>query len=124
MAKGTFAPEDDVAAIVQMFGARLKDAAQPLTLVVRMKMRDGTRDEVDAAFALARQATLKDAGVIAFDLNRDASDPNVIVVYERWRNLHDLEGHLRTPHATAHRQAFNELVAGLPEFTVLTPVTV
>ena len=46
----------------------------------------------------------------------------VVVVYERWRSLADLETHLRTSHATILRDAFNDLIVGVPEFTILTPV--
>src|SRR5262249_44091509 len=121
MGRQTFAPEDDVTAIVGMFGAQLKDPAKPFTLIVRMRMRDGTQDEVDAAFARARGPTLRELGAIAFDLNREAADPNTVVVYERWRSLRDIEAHLRAPHVSELRSAFNGMIVGLPEVSVLTP---
>ena len=119
---GTFTAEDDVSAIIGMFGAKLGVTDAPLTLIVRMTMRADAGAVVDAAFARAHHATMKDAGAISFDLNHDAADPNVVVVYERWRSLADLETHLRTSHATILRDAFNDLIVGVPEFTILTPV--
>lgn len=118
----TFTASDGVAAIIGMFGAKLRDSTSPLTLIVKMTMRDGAEVAFAAAFARAHDATMRDPGAIAFDLNRDTTDPNVVIVYERWRSLHDLAAHLRTSHATALRDAFEGLIVGLPEFTVLTPV--
>jgi quinol monooxygenase YgiN len=121
MKNNTFTSEDDIGAIVQRFRAQLEDPTAPLTLIVRMQMKEGTRERVDAAFARARRPTLTEAGAISFDLNRDVANPNVVVVYERWRSLGDLEAHLRTPYIAALRAAFDELVEALPEFTVLNP---
>jgi quinol monooxygenase YgiN len=121
MQKQSFTPEDDVTQIVAMFGARLKNPDQPFTLIVRMRMKDGVENRVDVAFARARSITLKEPGAISFDLNRDATNPNEIVVYERWRCLREAEAHLRAPHVTTLRKAFNNMLDGLPEFSVLTP---
>jgi quinol monooxygenase YgiN len=121
MTADSFTPDDDVAAIVGMFGAKLADPEAPFTLIVRMTMRPGTAAAVDAAFAQARPPTLAEPGAICFDLNRDSEDPDKVVVYERWRSLRDIERHLRQPYVTALRNAFNQTIDGLPEFTILTP---
>jgi quinol monooxygenase YgiN len=52
----------------------------------------------EAAFATAIAATRDEAGMIAYDLNRDENHRTQYVVYERWRTLADLERHLRTPY--------------------------
>src|SRR5689334_6460576 len=94
-------PQDDASAIAAAFGRQLKNPAMPFALMVRFQVRDGTQDEVEAAFARASTKTRSESGVIAFDLNREAGDPTRFVVYERWRTLADLEAHLRTPHVAA-----------------------
>ena len=73
-------------------------------------------------FARALRPTRQERGFLSFDLNRQPSDPDVVVVYERWRSLADLEAHLRAPYVVALREALNGLVVALPEFSVLTPV--
>jgi len=117
----TIDPQDDVSAIIAMFRAQLKDPTRPFTLLVRFQTADSHWTNAESAFAVARKSTLKEKGVVAFELNRDASNPSRFVVYERWRSLADLEEHLRTPYITKLRDEFNQIIVGAPEFIVLTP---
>src|SRR5262249_12708905 len=107
--------------IVKMFGAKLRSPEAPLALILRLRLKPGTRDRAAAAFALARVPTLRDPGVQAFELHWDTTYPDVVVVYERWRSLNDLAAHLHTTHAKSLRETWDDLSAGLPEFSVLTP---
>jgi quinol monooxygenase YgiN len=113
--------EGEISAIVAKFGAELNDPAKPLSLLVRFQVSEGAEQAVEAAFAEAATQTRKENGVIAFDLNREASDGTCFIVYERWKSLADLEAHLRTPYVTALREELKSLIIGTPEFRVLTP---
>jgi len=115
------APQDEVSSVVTMFGAQLKDPTRPFTLLVRFQIGEGMHEDAEAAFAKARELTLRENGVIAFELNREARNASRFVVYERWKSLAALEEHMRTPYITKLRRAFNEMIVGTPEFHVLTP---
>jgi quinol monooxygenase YgiN len=118
----TGATGDEVAAIIRSFRAELPDPPQPLALLVRFTVDKADGEKVVAAFGAARPLTLKEAGCMAFRLNREPHDPGRFVVYEQWRNLAALEGHLRTDYISKLRALLDTLIVGAPEFQVLLPV--
>jgi uncharacterized protein YndB with AHSA1/START domain/quinol monooxygenase YgiN len=112
---------DDVAAIVEAFRAELHDPAGPLALLVRFEVHKAEARKVEAAFRAARAGTLKEPGCRAFHLNQAPRDAGRFSVYEQWRNLADLETHLRTEYIRGLRAEFDALMIGAPEFHVLLP---
>ena len=71
---------------------------QPFTLLVRFQIGEGKHEDAEAPFAKTRELTLRENGVIAFELHREARNANRSVVYERWKSLAALEEHLPTPY--------------------------
>lgn len=112
---------DEVGIIIAGFAAQLADPTKPLALLVRFTVADGTQAAVEAAFAAASGDTAREAGVLTYQLLREAAEPTRFVVYEHWRSLADLEAHLRTPYITRLRDRFTRLIIGEPEFRVLVP---
>lgn len=117
----TSTPADAVSGIIAAFGAQVNDPAEPLALVARFRVRAGGQEPVERAFAAAARETRKEAGALAYALHREAGDPGVFVVYERWRSLGDLEAHLRTPYITELREVIDAVLDGDPDFRVLLP---
>jgi quinol monooxygenase YgiN/uncharacterized protein YndB with AHSA1/START domain len=113
--------QDEVSSFIAMFGSQLRDPTQPFTLLVRFQIGEGNHADVEAAFARARELTLRENGVIAFELNREARNATRFIVYERWKSLTAFEEHLRAPYITRLRREFNDMIVGAPEFHVLTP---
>jgi quinol monooxygenase YgiN len=113
--------DDDHATILQAFKAELHNPAEPLSVLVRFKVKEADGENVEAAFARARSLTLSEPGCRAYDLNRDPRDATKFVVYEHWRSLADLEAHFRKDYFSALRAEFNELIIGAPEFQILLP---
>lgn len=101
--------------------SQLKDPAKPFTLILRIQVKDGMQAKFEAAFATARKVTLKEKGCIAYDLNHDGKDSTQYLVYERWKNLADLEAHIAAPHITSLLAELKELLAGPPDAKVMVP---
>jgi len=59
--------------ILAQFASQLGDTAAPFSVMVRFQVHDGSQDAVVCAFAVACAETVKEDGVIAFDLNRSWS---------------------------------------------------
>jgi quinol monooxygenase YgiN len=118
----TFAPDDSTSAIISKFRSDLGKRTGPFGLLVRFQVRSGAEAQVQDHFDEVRPRTLRDPGCIAFEMSRHATDPCRFVVYEKWSDLGALDVHLRTPHASKLRHAFNQLIDGLPEFSVLLPI--
>jgi quinol monooxygenase YgiN len=110
--------EDPILANVK---TRVKDPKKQFTLVIRLKVKEGSAEKFEAAFAKASRETHKEKGCIAYDLNRDTEDAARYVVYERWKNLAALEEHLKSDYIKALLAALPELLDGAPEPSVLLP---
>lgn len=113
---------DEVSAVISQFRAELSDASGPLTVLAFIRVKDGADKKLESSFAKARIPTLKEAGVISYELNRKPKGGNRFMVYERWENLAALDAHLRMPYIATLRDEFNGLIEGTPEFQVLIPV--
>lgn len=101
--------------------ASLSDPSKPFTMLVMLKVKEGSGAKVEAAFTTAVKATRREKGCLAYDLNRDAKAPQQYLVYERWQNLAALEAHLKSQHITALLGELEALLAAPPEVRVLVP---
>jgi len=115
--------EDKDDPVIAAVKPRLKDPKKPFTLIVIVKVKEGSEDKFEAAFAKALAATRKEKGCITYDLNRDAQEGQRYLVYERWKSLADLEAHMKTDHIKALLQVLPELTSGPPEFRTLLPAS-
>jgi quinol monooxygenase YgiN len=113
---------DKVSVVISQFGAELNDSSKPLTVLAFIRAKSGADKKLESSFAKARIPTLKEKGVISYELNRKAKGDNDFVVYERWESLAALDAHLRMPYVVTLRNEFSELIEGIPEFQVLIPV--
>jgi quinol monooxygenase YgiN len=109
--------------IIAFAKTRLKDPKKPFTLVVIVKVKEGSQEKFEEAFAKALTATRKEKGCLTYDLNHDTKDAQSYVVYERWKSLADLEAHLKTEHIVALLKLLPELTEGQPELRILLPAS-
>jgi quinol monooxygenase YgiN len=108
--------------IVASIKSKLKDPAQPFTLLVTVKVKDGAGEKLEAAFKPAAAATRKEAGNLVYQMSRDTDHPDTYVLYERWKNLDALKEHMDTDYLKKLLAGLGEMAAGPPEIKVLTPV--
>jgi quinol monooxygenase YgiN len=109
--------------IIGKVKAAVKDSTKPFTLVIHLHVEEGTGPKLEAAFAPAARATRKEKGCLVYELNRDPNMPTDYLVYERWRNLHSLEAHLKSAHTTALLKEIGGIASGPPEFQILVPAS-
>jgi quinol monooxygenase YgiN len=114
---------DEVGGIIAAFEAQVGQRHRPLALIGRFRVCAGAGPRIEKEFAKASAQTASEAGVLAYQLHREPNNPDVFVVYERWRSLDDLEAHLRTAYITALRAEIDAVMEGQPEFQVILPTT-
>lgn len=56
------------------------------------------RAEADSAFAVMREATLKEPGCIEYQAYTDRGDPGVVFMFEKWKDQAALDAHFASPH--------------------------
>lgn len=101
--------------------AHVKDANKPFTMLVTLRVKEGSEDKFATAFAKAIKPTRKEKGCLEYQLNQDAKMPTQFLVYERWENLASLEAHLESKHILTLLEEVGEMLAGPPEVRVLLP---
>ncbi len=106
---------DDDSPIIKAAKENLRDTKKPFTMVVVVTVKEGTSKQFEEIFRPAIAPTRKEAGCIAYDLNRDLKEDTKFYIYERWRSLAALQSHLETPHIKTLLSKMGEVVAGQPD---------
>jgi quinol monooxygenase YgiN len=101
--------------ILEAARENVSDPKKPFTMVVMVKVQEGQGKSFEKLFQPAIQATRKEKGCIAYDLNRDLKDATKYYVYERWKSIAALEQHMETEHIKTLLSKLPEVLAGPPE---------
>jgi quinol monooxygenase YgiN len=97
---------------VALVKSKVKDPAKPFALFVTIKAKAEKEKDLEAAFAPCIAATKKEAGCLAYELNRDPDDPTTYVMFEKFKNVAALEAHLKLEHTTKLFKALEPLTDG------------
>ena len=55
-------------------------------------------DKVESLFRELREASIKEPGVVQFDIGRSSDDPNVFALWEVYRDQEAVDAHYRSEH--------------------------
>lgn len=80
-------------------------------LMVSIHLKPGKADEFTALARENIRETLKESGVVRFDVLQQEDDPNRFVLFEVYRNPGDHATHKLTPHYRAWNLAAEPLMA-------------
>jgi quinol monooxygenase YgiN len=80
-------------------------------VIVEVRVKPGAIDQAIAAARLSVAETVKEAGCISYDMHQSVTDPQRLVLVERWESREALSRHFETPHFKAWRAAGPEFVA-------------
>ena len=111
---GTFstAPGADDHPVVALVKSKVKDPARPFALLVTIKAKAGKEKDVEEAFAPCIAATKKEAGCLAYELNRDPDEPTTYLMYEKFKSVSALDDHLKQDHTRKLLQTLESLSDG------------
>ena len=97
---------------VALVKSKVKDLAKPFALFVTIKAKAGKEKELEAAFAPCIAGTKKEAGCLAYELNRDPDEPTTYVMFEKFKSVAALEEHLKQEHTAKLFKAIEPLTDG------------
>jgi quinol monooxygenase YgiN len=92
--------------------SKVKDPARPFALLVTLQAKAGKEKELEAAFAPCIAASKKEAGCLAYELNRDPDAPTTYVLFEKWKDVASLAAHLKAGHTQELFKAIGPLTDG------------
>ncbi len=67
-------------------------------VVVTLRIRPGTEEQVLSAFKTVAEATRQEAACVRYELCRSLDDALRFVLVEEWRDQEGLDAHLTLPH--------------------------
>jgi quinol monooxygenase YgiN len=80
-------------------------------VIAEVCVKPGMIDKAIAAARLSVAETVKENGCISYDMHQSVTDPQRLVLVERWESREALTAHFETPHFKAWRAAGPEFVA-------------
>jgi len=98
--------------VVALVKSKVNDPAKPFALLVTIKAKAGKEKDVEAAFAPCIAATKREGGCLAYELNRDADDPTVYLMYEKFKSVAALNSHLKQDHTKKLLKTLEPLTDG------------
>ena len=85
-------------------------ADKPFILVVSMTAKKGRAKDLVEAYRGASVKSKSEPGCTAYNLHRDAEDPNKFLLYERWKGTDALASHLEQPYTKEFVGKFGDLL--------------
>lgn len=108
--------------LVKTVKSKVSDPNKPFTLVLTFQAKADMEGKLLEAFKPAMEATRKEKGCVAYELNRQPDEPTKFLMYERWKSVPDLEAHLDSAHIKTLVEKLNELLSGGLNVQVFQPV--
>jgi quinol monooxygenase YgiN len=110
---------EDENPIVKLIKSKVKDEKKTFAILVTFKVKAGNEKKFEEAFAPALEATRKEAGCVAYYLNRDPDAPNTYIMYESFKGIPALEAHLKEKHTQTLLATVIPMSDGDPQIKVL-----
>ena len=82
-----------------------------VTVLARIKAREGSEDEVRRELTALVAPTHQEAGCIDYVLHQGAEDKTLFMFYENWASKEALDEHLQMPYLRAFVAKAEELLA-------------
>lgn len=90
----------------------------PLVLAARFRIKPEQRAEFLQLANVALKETVKETGVITYNLYEDTDTKNSFIFFEEWKSRQALDSHLQTNYTKSLLNKFPQLVDGEPSIKV------
>ncbi|MBW1681612.1 MAG: antibiotic biosynthesis monooxygenase [Deltaproteobacteria bacterium] len=93
-----------------------------VSVIAKIPVQEGKMDEAVAAFKELVAHVAQEEGTLSYTLNKDPSEPNVLVVMERYKDKAALEAHSSTPYFKEFFKKSGAFIGGKPDIRVLEEI--
>ncbi|MBU1905082.1 MAG: antibiotic biosynthesis monooxygenase [Proteobacteria bacterium] len=91
-------------------------------VVAKLSIQEGKVDEAINLIKELMAGVAKEEGTLFYTMNRDKSNPNTIVILERYRDKAAFDYHSSTPHFKAFFGKIGGLLAGKPDISIMDEI--
>jgi len=93
-----------------------------ISLIAKIPIKEGKVEEAIQAFKELMVRVAKEEGTLMYTMNRAQSNPNTLVIMERYKDKAALDLHSSTPYFKEFFVKSREFMAGKPEITVMEEI--
>jgi quinol monooxygenase YgiN len=93
-----------------------------LAIIAKIPAKEGKVEEAVQAFKDLMVQVAKEEGTLSYTLNRDSSNPNTLVIIERYKDKAALDAHSSTPYFKAFFTKSGAFIGGKPEIIRLEEI--
>jgi quinol monooxygenase YgiN len=97
----------------------LKEESEMLGVIAKLPIREDKVDEAIEAFKALMGHVAKEEGTLMYTMNRSKSEPNTIVIMERYKDKAALDAHSSAAHFKEFSAKIPGFLAGKPEISVM-----
>jgi quinol monooxygenase YgiN len=90
-----------------------------ITVIAKLPVQEGKAEETIAAFKGFMKKVATEEGTLLYSMNRKASDPNTLVIVERYKDKQALAAHSAAPHFKELSAKLATVLAGKPDIAVM-----
>jgi len=93
-----------------------------ISVIAKIPIKEGKVEEAIQAFKELMVQVAKEEGTLMYTMNRDESNPNILVIMERYKDKTAFNAHSSSPYFKAFLPKSAAFMAGRPEITVMEEI--
>jgi quinol monooxygenase YgiN len=93
-----------------------------ISVIAKIPIKDGKMEEAIQAFKELMVHVAKEEGTVMYTMNQAKSNPNALVIMERYRDKAALDAHSASPQFKAFVAKGASFFGGKPEITVMEEI--
>jgi quinol monooxygenase YgiN len=93
-----------------------------ISVIAKLPIKEGKAEEAITAVKELMVQVAREEGTLMYTLNRDQSNPNTLVIMERYKDKAAFDVHASTPHFKAFFAKSKAFLGGRPEVTLMEEI--
>ena len=93
-----------------------------VSVIAKLPIKEGKAEEAIAAIKELMVQVAREEGTLFYTLNRDQSNPNTLIIMERYKDKAAFDVHASTPHFKAFFAKSRAFLGGKPEVTMMEEI--
>jgi quinol monooxygenase YgiN len=90
-----------------------------ISVIAKLQVQDGKADQTIEMFKELLQKVSTEEGTLLYSINRKSSEPNTVIIIERYKDKDALTAHSTTAHFKEFSARLGAVLAARPEITIL-----
>jgi quinol monooxygenase YgiN len=93
-----------------------------ISVIAKLPIKEGKVEEAITAVKELMVQVAREEGTLMYTLNRDQSNPNTLVIMERYKDKAAFDVHASTPHFKTFFAKSKAFLGGRPEVTLMEEI--